>query len=86
MGLPADHLPRHDCFVAGDAPQTLQWGAFRMRRSHRNWHALIWRVLGPVILIAAYFGLQAKQTTPIEEQTPGKIESATLPGADGETP
>ena len=54
-----------------------------MRRAHRNWHALVWRVLGPVILIAAYIGLQAKQVTPIEEQQPGKIEKAVLPGTDG---
>lgn len=54
-----------------------------MTRMQRNWHALIWRVLGPVILITAYFGLQAKQVTPIEEQQPGKIESATLSGTGG---
>ena len=57
-----------------------------MKRPHRNWHALIWRVLGPVILIAAYFGLQAKQNVPIEDQQPGKVESAALPAPSGETP
>lgn len=60
-----------------------------MRRSHRTWHALIWRMLGPLILIGAYIGLQAKQEAPVENQQPGKIERAVLPaptGSDGETP
>ena len=53
-----------------------------MRRSHRTWHAWIWRLIAPVILIAAYIGIQSKQETPVENQQPGKAENATLPSSD----
>ncbi len=54
-----------------------------MKRSHRAWHAWVWRLLAPLILIAAYIGIQAKQETPIENQQPAKAGSATLPLEDG---
>ncbi len=55
-----------------------------MRRSHRRWHAMIWPVLGPVILIAAYVALQAKQETPVENQQPGKMETTAFPSREGD--
>ena len=53
-----------------------------MRRSHRTWHAWIWRLLAPLILIAAYIGIQSKPETPIESQQP--VTSETRPAGDGD--
>jgi hypothetical protein len=55
-----------------------------MTRNHRRWHAWVWLVLGPFIVLGFVVGLLARPT-PAVEPTPLAAPGGT-PKADSKTP
>ena len=55
-----------------------------MTRNHRRWHAWVWLVLGPFIVLGFVVGLLARPT-PVVEPTPLAAPGGILK-ADNKTP
>ena len=55
-----------------------------MTRNHRRWHAWVWLVLGPFIVLGFVVGLLARPT-PVVEPTPLAAPGGT-PKLDSKTP
>ena len=54
-----------------------------MTRNHRRWHAWVWLVLGPFIVLGFVVGLLARPTPVVE---PAPLAPAGIPKADSKTP